>query len=144
MQMQQSVQTWIGGVRGTWVRAGLLPNRSSDRSCTRGMIHNKFQLIRPRLSPDEYSLTVQNRDLSTIHFQFQTYIYAQVPGTAGWSEAMWYAVFHMTGTMGIEPHIFRSWVLHFSCLAKYHKIILHVCMTSSFSIRQNSIHSVRF
>ena len=27
-----------------WQRTGLLVNRSSDRSCTRGMIHNKIHL----------------------------------------------------------------------------------------------------
>ena len=35
----------LGGGRGTVVAAGLLVNRSSDQSCTRGMIHNRIHLI---------------------------------------------------------------------------------------------------
>ena len=46
-----------------WQCAGLLINRSSDRSCTRGMIHNEIFSYKPRLSPAQYSLTVQNRGL---------------------------------------------------------------------------------
>ena len=38
--------------------AGLLVNGSSDRSCTRGMLHTKLHLI--RLSTVQYSLTEQN------------------------------------------------------------------------------------
>ena len=36
-------------------RAGLLVNRSSDRSSTRGIIHNKILIL--RLSPVQYSLS---------------------------------------------------------------------------------------
>ena len=37
-----------GGILSTVVgRPGLLVNRSSDHSCTSGMIHNKIHLIRP-------------------------------------------------------------------------------------------------
>ena len=39
----------------------MLTNRSSDRSCTRGMIHHKNYLS--RLSPAQCSLTVQNLGL---------------------------------------------------------------------------------
>ena len=42
---------------------GTLVNRSSDRSCTGGMIHNKIHPIKPRLSSAHYSLTAQNRGL---------------------------------------------------------------------------------
>ena len=37
----------VGASVAQWYRAGLLVNSSSDQSCTRDMIHNKFNLISP-------------------------------------------------------------------------------------------------
>ena len=55
-----------GGGISSFVVAGWTAvhvNRSSDRSCTRGMIHYKIQLILGRLSSAQYSHTVQNGGL---------------------------------------------------------------------------------
>ena len=51
-----SVVQWL-------LRAGLLVNRSSDWSCTGGMIHNRMHLIVPGCPRPSIALQVQNRGL---------------------------------------------------------------------------------
>ena len=51
-----------------WYRAGLLVNRPSDRSCTRGMIHNKIPLI-SRGCPRS-SVALQLQDCGLKHHSF--------------------------------------------------------------------------
>ena len=58
---------------GVWWCAGLLANRSSDRSCASGMIHNKIHRIRPGCLRPSIALKVQNRGLNNDLF---IYIYA--------------------------------------------------------------------
>ena len=58
-----------------WQRAGLLANRSNDRSCSRGMIHNQFPFIRPGCLRPSTALTVQNRGLKHPLFLLQSAIW---------------------------------------------------------------------
>ena len=52
-------------------RAGLLTNRSSDRSWARDMVHNKVHLIRPGCLGPNIDLAKQNRGLK--HQSFTMY-----------------------------------------------------------------------
>ena len=58
---QNSLILW-GSSIVCWQCAGLLVSRLSDRSCTRGIIHNKLISL-SQLVTAQYSLTVQNRGL---------------------------------------------------------------------------------
>ena len=60
-----------------WCRGsdGLLVNRSTDRSCTRGMIYNQIYLISPGCPRSSIVLQVQNRGLTHNSFHFISNIY---------------------------------------------------------------------
>ena len=51
-----------------WQRTGLLVNRSSGRSCSRGMIHNKIHLISPGCPRPNTALQSRIVALNSIHF----------------------------------------------------------------------------
>ena len=63
-----------------WQHVGLLVNWSSDRSCTRGMVHKKNSSHQPRLSPAQYGLTVQNCGLKhqSFHVIFSILLLSRV------------------------------------------------------------------
>ena len=66
----------VGGIRGTVVVSGQLVNMSSNRSCVRGMIHNKFYPISSGCPRPSIALQVHNRDLK--HHLFIHLLYSVV------------------------------------------------------------------
>ena len=60
-----------------WI-VGQQVNRSSDRSCTRSMIHNKIHLINPSCPRPNIALQLQNCGLKHHSFHFTSFHYTQV------------------------------------------------------------------
>ena len=63
------LKTFSGGINATVVERWTVVNRSSDRSCTRGMLHNKIHLTSPSCPLPSIALQVQNRGLKHQSFK---------------------------------------------------------------------------
>ena len=80
------ITTYRGDIHDTVVvpwTVGLLVNRSSDRSCIRGMFQNKIYLISPCCLRPSIALTVQNHGLKHQSFILYILIAYRIVGFSG-------------------------------------------------------------
>ena len=107
---------------------------SSDRSCARGMIHNKIHPIRPGFLRPSIALTVQNRGLKDQSFDFLAFCILHM------SESC--ALFAYNSSLPCEAEIHKTWISYIyakssflaSVMSSFIKILFSVfvfCLTCS-------------
>ena len=106
-----------------------LANRSSNQSCTWGMMLNKIHLIRPGCLWPSIALTVQNRGLKHQSFHFHFFLNIALISPA----AIIFCLFQIPPSTQCTPRypsVFTMLIQHL-LLGKYRRVALHMQSATS-------------